>query len=209
MLSIARLVALVTLINPGYHVQALWPIPRSLQTGTSFLTLAPYFDITLNIHNAPQDLFDAVARTRTYIHTDKLQPLVVGRGHNYSVALERAPVLDQLIISLNAAKIPRAIALEAIQPLAVRNEGYSLRVPDDGSPAVLTADSTLGLFRGLTTFEQLWYDLGGVTYNYQAPVVIVDDVPAYVSPYNLSWTVWLMYTMQPYRGFMLDTARNL
>jgi hexosaminidase len=71
--------------------------------------------------------------------------------------------------------------VEAVQPLAARSEGYSLHVPIDGSSAVLTANSTLGLFRGLTTFEQLWYDLEGVAYSYQAPVVIVDDYPAYVS----------------------------
>jgi hexosaminidase len=194
MLRIAQLIALVVLITPRY-VQALWPIPRSLQIGTSFVTLAPCFDITLNVQNAPQDLLDAVLRTKTYIHTDKLQRLVVGRGQNSSAALERAPVLDQLTVSLNAAKVPRAIALEAVQPLAARSEGYSLRVPDDGSPAELTADSTLGLFRGLTTFEQLWYDLGGVTYSYQAPVEIVDDVPAYVSPYILSRMMWLMCSM--------------
>jgi hexosaminidase len=194
MLRIGQLIALVVLITPRY-VQALWPIPRSLQTGTSFVTLAPCFDITLNVQNAPQDLLDAVLRTKTYIHTDKLQRLVVGRGQNSSTALERAPVLDQLTVSLNAAKVPRAIALEAVQPLAARSEGYSLRVPDDGSPAELTADSTLGLFRGLTTFEQLWYDLGGVTYSYQAPVEIVDDVPAYVSPYILSRMMWLMCSM--------------
>jgi hexosaminidase len=194
MLRIGQLIALVVLITPRY-VQALWPIPRSLQIGTSFVTLAPCFDITLNVQNAPQDLLDAVLRTKTYIHTDKLQRLVVGRGQNSSAALERAPVLDQLTVSLNAAKVPRAIALEAVQPLAARSEGYSLRVPDDGSPAELTADSTLGLFRGLTTFEQLWYDLGGVTYSYQAPVEIVDDVPAYVSPYILSRMMWLMCSM--------------
>ncbi|KAG5732634.1 hypothetical protein E4T56_gene16912, partial [Termitomyces sp. T112] len=50
--------------------------------------------------------------------------------------------------------------------------------------------STLGLFRGLTTFGQLWYDLNGITYTLQAPFDIVDS-PAF-----------------PYRGLMLDTARN-
>lgn len=32
-----------------------------------------------------------------------------------------------------------------------------LSVPDDGSDASLTANTGLGLLRGLTTFEQLWY----------------------------------------------------
>jgi hexosaminidase len=65
-----------------------------------------------------------------------------------------------------------------------------LTVPADGSAATLKANSTLGLFRGLTTFGQLWYDLDNMTYTIEAPISIT-DAPAY-----------------PYRGLMLDTARN-
>jgi len=71
-----------------------------------------------------------------------------------------------------------------------RVEGYTLTIPADGSAASLKANSTLGLFRGLTTFGQFWYDLQGTTYTLAAPFNIVDS-PAY-----------------PYRGFLLDTARN-
>jgi len=46
---------------------------------------------------------------------------------------------------------------EACAPLEARQEGYSLDVPADGSGAVLSAASTLGLFKGLNTFAQLWY----------------------------------------------------
>jgi hexosaminidase len=176
------LTALLLIAIAPWGVETLWPIPRSLQTGSSLLKISPSFDIHLNINKPPKDLLDAVSRTKSYIHTDKLQRLVVGRGANDSVALARAPTLHGLSVSLNGAMTSRAIAVEAVQPLAVRSEGYSLHVPNDGSSAVLTANSTLGLFRGLTTFEQLWYDLGGVTYSYQVPVAIVNDVPAYVSP---------------------------
>ncbi|EGN98182.1 glycoside hydrolase family 20 protein [Serpula lacrymans var. lacrymans S7.3] len=71
-----------------------------------------------------------------------------------------------------------------------RDEAYSLSVPSDGSAAILKANSSLGLFRGLTTFSQLWYEYDGTTYNPEAPIEITD---------------WPLY---PYRGFMLDTARN-
>jgi hypothetical protein len=55
-----------------------------------------------------------------------------------------------------------------------------LHVPSDGSPATLSANSTLGLLRGLTTFEQLWYDLdGAATYTLEAPITI-SDAPAFV-----------------------------
>ncbi|KAJ2926079.1 hypothetical protein H1R20_g11013, partial [Candolleomyces eurysporus] len=85
---------------------------------------------------------------------------------------------------------PKSISEEAVAAIESRAEAYTLTVPADGSEAVLTASSSLGLFRGLTTFGQLWYDLDGATYSLQAPISI-NDSPAY-----------------PYRGFMLDTARN-
>ncbi|KAH0586461.1 hypothetical protein H2248_007693 [Termitomyces sp. 'cryptogamus'] len=172
-------------------VFGLWPIPRNLQLGTTFLKLASSFDVEINFNDAPQDLLDAVNRTKVYLETDGLRRLVVGRGQNDSTAIAQALELSHLTISLSSTIAPRSIAEEAILPLGTRSESYSLSIPSDGSPATLRADSTLGLFRGLTTFTQLWYDFEGVTYTYQAPVKIVNDTPAF-----------------PYRGFMLDTARN-
>jgi hypothetical protein len=75
-------------------------------------------------------------------------------------------------------------------PLAQRDEAYNLSVPADGSGAVLSARTTLGLFRGLNTFTQLWYYYAGdgddagacagaVVYTLSAPVAIQDS-PAYV-----------------------------
>ncbi|KAJ7600334.1 glycoside hydrolase family 20 protein [Mycena floridula] len=180
------LFSLANVVIPGL---CLWPVPRHLQTGTSFLQLAPAFDITVQISNPPQDLLTAVEQTKTFIHTDKLQRLIVGRGSSDSVTVKSAPTLPAL--TLNLLKPARSIATEAVLPIGTRSEEYSLSVPADGSPAVLSANSTLGLLRGLTTFEQLWYDLQGVTYTNVAPVSIINDSPAF-----------------PYRGLMLDTARN-
>ena len=81
-----------------------------------------------------------------------------------------------------------------------------LDVPDDGTEAVLGAASTLGLFRGLNTFAQLWYaydhgeealDLGDgvvVVYTLSAPVAIQDS-PAYVSLFRLFFYSLRMLTM--------------
>lgn len=178
---LATTILQLTVLIASHGAWALWPIPRTLQTGTTLLQLSPTFDITINVNNLPQDLLNAVSRTRGFIQNDKLQRLVVGRGANDSTALSNAPKLAALTISLTNGATVRSISQEAIQPLGQRSEGYSLSVPSNGSAAVLTANSTLGLFRGLTTFEQLWYDLGGVVYTYQAPVVISNDTPAYVS----------------------------
>jgi hypothetical protein len=70
-------------------------------------------------------------------------------------------VLPGLTLRLEGDGAPewgvRRVAEEACAPLEARQEGYSLSVPADGSGAVLSAVSTLGLFRGLNTFAQLWY----------------------------------------------------
>ncbi|KAJ7119861.1 N-acetylhexosaminidase [Mycena epipterygia] len=172
---------------------ALWPLPTGLTTGTTALRLAKGFDIKIAVPNAPSDLVAAVSRAKGYLANDKLQALVIDRGASSASAIARAKSLPSLTLSLNAAPKGgslQSISAEAVAPIGSRSEGYTLTVPADGSGAVLKANSTLGLFRGLATFGQLWYDWEGATYSLSAPIQI-SDAPAY-----------------PYRGFMLDTARN-
>lgn len=164
---------------------ALWPIPRSLQTGTTLVKLSSGFDIHVNgISKVPQDLQDAISRTKTRLRSDKLQRLVVGRGAIDSAALTHAPSLSKLTLSLtpSAGGTVNSIMQEATKDIEKRSESYSLTLPSsNGGTATITANSSLGLFRGLTTFEQLWYDDStGVTYFFQAPVTITNDFPAYV-----------------------------
>jgi hexosaminidase len=59
------------LVIPG--VQGLWPIPRSLQTGSTALRLAEDFDIRLTVQSPPEDLLEAVSRTKSQLVNDKLQ----------------------------------------------------------------------------------------------------------------------------------------
>ncbi|KAL0064340.1 Glucosamine-6-phosphate isomerase (Glucosamine-6-phosphate deaminase) (GNPDA) (GlcN6P deaminase) [Marasmius tenuissimus] len=181
--------ALILLLH---HASALWPIPRSLETGTTLLKLAEDFDFKLDIDSPPEDLTNAIARAKDLLENDKLQILVPDRGESNRGGLENAKSLSGLTLALadNAPTI-RPIATEAIDELHARDESYSLIVPDDGSDATLQANSSLGLFRGLTTFGQLWYDLDGATYTTMAPVTVSNDSPAY-----------------PYRGVHLDTSRN-
>jgi hexosaminidase len=165
---------------------ALWPLPTSLQTGSTGLLLAPNFNIKLSVGGAPADLQAAVKRTEGYLKTDKLGRLVVGRGANDSSAIHGAKQLSSLTVSLSSTNgTVRSISEEAMDDLEQRDEAYSLTVPEDGSAATLTANSTLGLFRGLTTFGQLWYDFGGKTYTLEAPIQI-KDAPAYVRSHSLS-----------------------
>jgi hexosaminidase len=173
---------------------ALWPLPTSLSTGTTALTLASNFDIsTSSICDPPQDLLDAISRTKAYLRTDQLEALVVGRGASYVSSLQAARSLSSLVLSYDIGWHTgnvTSISQEAMDVIENRVEGYVLDVPEDGSAATIKANSTLGLFRGLTTFGQLWYYFNNITYTVEAPVSIADS-PVY-----------------PYRGFMLDTSRN-
>jgi hexosaminidase len=171
------LCAAVVLLFPG-AVHALWPQPRTLQTGSDALRLDPSFAIDVAIPNAPQDLLDAADRTLALLYSDQLGRLVLGRGDGDLAAVRDAKSLCTLKLCLSEGA-PEPIAKEATLPLGSRDEAYSLVVPADGSEAVLSANSTLGLFRGLTTFGQMWYTASGTIYTLGAPVTI-EDSPAYV-----------------------------
>ncbi|KZT28738.1 glycoside hydrolase family 20 protein [Neolentinus lepideus HHB14362 ss-1] len=182
--------AFVTVLATFSSVDALWPLPTSLSTGSTALRLTPQFDIQVDVKGAPSDLYEAVARTKTYLWTDKLERLVVGRGSEDATAISNAKYLSSLTISLADSAEVRSISEEAVDELESRDDSYTLSIPETGSDAVLKANSTLGLFRGLTTFSQLFYYYNGEVYTLEAPIQITDK-PAY-----------------PYRGFMLDTSRN-
>ncbi|KAI0684527.1 N-acetylhexosaminidase [Cytidiella melzeri] len=187
----STLVVFATLLTVFAPVDALWPQPRSLQTGTTPLRLSSGFDISASsIHNAPTDLQQAVQDAKTLIQTDKLQRLVVGRGSGDAAVVQKAHTLSKLTLSLGKGAIANSITSESQKAPEARDEAYTLTVPSDGTGATITANSTLGLFRGLTTFTQLFYETGGTTYLLNAPIHI-EDSPAY-----------------PWRGLLLDTSRN-
>jgi hexosaminidase len=112
------------------------------------------------------------------------QRLVVGRGAADNVTIHSSKFLSSLELSLVDSAAVKSITEESQKEITSRQESYSLSVPKDGSRAVLTANSTLGLLRGLTTFEQLWYYFDGKIYTLEAPVEIA-DAPAYVCPISL------------------------
>ena len=166
---------LLAALLAGNLVNALWPLPQSMTTGSSALLLSPTFDIEVN-GPYPDDLKCAVARTLEYIQNDKHERLVVGRGSVDAGAIGYAETLRSLVVS---SKDPETIATEARAPLGTRDEAYVLNIPSDGSPATLSANSTLGLFRGLTTFSQIWYTYKSNIYTVEAPISIF-DYPAFV-----------------------------
>jgi len=138
--------------------------------------------------DAPSDLHDAVSRTIQHLKDDKLERLVVGRGAVDVPAVSMAKELTSLTLELTNGSQVRSISTEATAAIGTRDESYTLTVPSDGSGAVMTANSTLGLLRGLATFEQMWYFHNNVIYTIEAPVKI-EDWPAYVSAPFLAATV--------------------
>ncbi|TFY54309.1 hypothetical protein EVJ58_g8941 [Rhodofomes roseus] len=166
-------------------VSALWPLPQNLTQGNTALRLSGNFDITISpgISEPPQDLYDAISRTRSHLFTDDLGRLVVGRGAGDVSTFETAAYLSSLTLSLEPGSSVLSITAEAQKPLEERDEAYTLTVPSNGSVASITATSTLGLLRGLTTFEQLWYEYDGTIYAVNTPIQI-EDAPAYINEFN-------------------------
>lgn len=167
------LLVLAVLLTGG--VVALWPLPRSISHGSTTLVLSPAFKIEVN-GPYPKDLQSAVLRTLEYIQNDEHERLVVGRGSVDAPGIESAKILCSLVVS---TKDSNTIAAGARAPLGTRDEAYTLNIPSDGSPATLSANSTLGLFRGLTTFSQIWYTYESNIYTVEAPISIFDS-PAFV-----------------------------
>lgn len=175
-MTVRLLLALSLLLSTA---SALWPVPAALSTGTTPLLLSPAFYFDIAIQGAPSDLYEAVQQAEYYLQNDKLGRLVVGRGVNDSAALNNAHSLTCLQLTLAPGACVDSIASESVKPLGTRSEEYVLTIPADGGAATLTANSTLGLYRGLTTFGQLWYYYRGQIYTLEAPIAIT-DAPAYV-----------------------------
>lgn len=162
-------------------VLCLWPMPRLLENGSTPLILSSSFTIDIQIPDTPADLKEAASRTQSYLKNDKLERLVPDRGASDAALLHGAHQLKSLRLTLSKqADKAQSISAEAILPIGVRSEEYTLTIPASGAAATISANSTLGLFRGLTTFEQLWYTVDDAVYTLEAPISIVDS-PAFVS----------------------------
>jgi len=163
-------------------VFAIWPRPHNLTTGNTPLRLANDFSIQLSgISQVPHDLSDAIQRTSHFLKADKLQALVPDRGASSSGAVKSAAILQSLLVKLSQhSGSVKSISEDAVAGLGASDESYILWIPADSGIAILTANTAIGLFRGLTTFGQLWYNSDGLTYTLIAPIH-VSDSPAYVS----------------------------
>lgn len=161
------------------HASALWPIPSSLSHGTSAVKLSPDFTIVLDLQHPPADLLSAISRTHSRLHSDAFERLVLGRASADAQAIKNAHDITSLTVGLRPGSPAMSIAEETTRSLGDKDESYELSVPDDRPSAALVANTTLGLLRGLTTFEQLWYDSEGTKYMLDGPLRVADQ-PAFV-----------------------------
>ena len=112
---------------------------------------------------------------------DKLEPLMVGRGETLRASVEAASFLQILKLDLLPGAVTRSLREEVDMPYESRDEAYTLSIPGS-SLATLTANSTLGLLRGLQTFSQLVYVLPVTrdqTRFIQATPLEITDKPAF------------------------------
>ena len=148
------------------------PIPPYFVNGEGKtpICLAQDFSIRVEGNTAPDDLKAAIRRTEKSLVSMRHRYLSVQRGREFfgkgnstgDIAGCRYE-LGSLVLYLTdeeATKSVPSIFDSAIRPVEDRPEleTYSLAIPLR-EPAHIKAKTALGLFRGLTTFEQLFYHL--------------------------------------------------
>ena len=148
------------------------------------MKLSNSFSIHTTFPNTPSDLQDAISQTVSFLKSDKLAPLTIDRGASLSASVSKARQISSLTLSLTKGAKLNSISTEAVKDVTLRDESYTLNVPEDGSAASVTANTTLGLYRALTTFGQLWYTVDDQIFTSEAPISVVDE-PAFVSSRSL------------------------
>lgn len=144
----------------AYDLNVL-PLPNKYTIGTEVICLSSDFQIQLD-SSAPQDLHDAVGRTLEHLKSLKHQYISVYHGAEFFPdGAGCSNWLSTLSLSFDGSEHSSASIWDgAVQQPEDRIEWetYHLVVPTNGS-ASLTSATALGLFRGLTTFEALFYYL--------------------------------------------------
>jgi hexosaminidase len=149
--------AVLLLLSVTHVMALLFPEPTTLEQGSIVLGLNEDFKITWSSeYPFAKDLISAADRLKCTLLSNEHYYLSVSRGrefldHNVGIL----PGIDIALIGSDHG----SVASEMRKKAQSRRESYQLDVPADGSVARLTAESSLGAFRGLTTFEQLFYGI--------------------------------------------------
>lgn len=197
---------------------AVWPIPSQYSSGNTTLWINSDVKVTYNTLNqvleAPRARFpvhaadtvpqtassnssagitsqqivqNAIQRTYTTIFD---QGFVPWKFHPRMSDFEPSTADKQFISAITLQQTTADPADVATPVDDTVDESYTLSVPESGE-VTITAASSIGLIRGLTTFSQLFFKhSGGGAYTNLAPVE-VDDAPKFA-----------------HRGLNMDVARN-
>jgi hexosaminidase len=133
----------------------------------------------------------AVGRALKTIFSEKFIPWKL-HPRNHLASFEPAASDKRTYVKILSITQTIADNATSFKPLAGQvDESYTLAVAEDGS-ASLTANSYIGILRGLETFTQLFYthSSGSGIYSNLAPIKIIDK-PKF-----------------PHRGLNLDVSRN-
>ncbi|KAK8843396.1 hypothetical protein IAR55_007053 [Kwoniella newhampshirensis] len=180
------------------------PLRHFTGDGSTPLCLSSTFTISLDTasldgHEPPDDLLRGLKRTEQNLAKIGMTYLSPDHGAKFLYAGKCDRYLDSLIVHLTNYD-GSTIFDQSVSPVETRpdHEAYNLSIPLHGA-AKITTGGALGAFRGLTTFEGLWYTLEPssrrgkgekVAYAPHAPYEI-EDKPAF------GW-----------RAVLLDTSRN-
>ncbi|SCZ90115.1 BZ3500_MvSof-1268-A1-R1_Chr1-3g01786 [Microbotryum saponariae] len=200
-----HLVTLVLLSVLAGSALAVWPQPRAISRGTGTVRLSKRFCIVIDKEDERlfkakiSDLAQAIKRSQSRVQHDTHALLKLDRGASYLQSVREAAVLTTLSLSIKPEGRRRPITYETNLPYEKQDESYTLTVPARCSKGLctgtLTAETTLGLLRGLTTFEQLVYSFPS---NVKSKSKFIIDMPIKIEDKPAF----------PHRAFMLDTSRN-
>ena len=140
------------------------PLPTQYTTGKRVICLSPDFTIVFpNQENLPDDLKKAATRVEKDIWTHEHQYLSIKHGAEFFAGGEGCEyTLSTLEVNVKQDESGHVASImdSAIKAAEERPdlEAYTLSIPL-GDRAIIKSPTALGAFRGLTTFENLFYHL--------------------------------------------------
>lgn len=205
------------LLSAAPWAAAVWPQPTTVSNGSTVILLSSSFRIEAP-DKAPRDILAAIDRCVQGLLATQHRYLSVRSGEEFFEPSESVHVAGQTLRILNlrysGAVAHPSILEEAVKPVEQRDESYNLTVPVSGV-ATLSAGTSLGLLRGLTTFEQLFYRRYSPRSTIcsrtpeQVPLVVADpfghagNIYAPFGPYDI-----FDEPSFGWRSILLDTSRS-